>query len=417
LNACRHHLKKPLPGKSLLWLPFAAVLLQALLSCSGPHNLPAPGERYARVPEAYRTLYRRLETRLEKARRRVAALPRSGPDTTAFGAELLVANSNRGKALLSRRTLEATILTLDRLQALGVRCVALSIQYPVLVPSFPDYSKYLAFYREVVRRIRRRNLTLVVEIGTTFREPEFADLKVDYRNLTPARFRAELRQMAASIVEHLQPDYLTLFTEPDTQSRNTGLEFTVPEFAAAVRRAAAGLSRRGLHLGAGAGTWSSMQYFAALADIPELDYIDLHIYPIQRDFLADKVLRVAALARRRGKSVSIGEAWLYKVADRELGRISPVRVYARDVYSFWQPLDQAFLEVVVGLAQRVRAEFCSFFWMKYFYGYLDYNSKTRRLSPGRLLSASSAVAGRNILNGTLSSTGEKFKTLIAPERY
>jgi len=50
--------------------------------------------------------------------------------------------------------------------------------------------------------------------------------------------------MAEAIIEDLRPDYLTLFTEPDTQAQNTGLEFSVSNFAATIRHAAEGLKHR-----------------------------------------------------------------------------------------------------------------------------------------------------------------------------
>ncbi len=159
-----------------------------------------------------------------------------------------------------------------------------------------------------------------------------------------------------------------------------------------------------------------MAYFNALVRIPQLDYIDLHIYPIQRDFILDRVTEVTRLAREQEKGVSIGEAWLYKVSRRELGRISPVKAFARDVYSFWQPLDAQFLEVIVNLSHHTEAEFCSFFWMKYLYGYLDYDANTRALRPQQLINAVDSLAGRQILDGQLNQTGERLKILIAPDQ-
>jgi hypothetical protein len=229
------------------------------------------------------------------------------------------------------------------------------------------------------------------------------------------RFREEFREMAAVIVTDMQPDYLTLFTEPQTQSQNTGLDFTVKKFSETVRYVARNLKPPGVRLGAGAGTWDDMAYFKALARIPELDYLDLHIYPIQRDFVMNRVIQVTAIAQRNKKSVSIGEAWLYKVSERELGKISPVKAFARDVFSFWQPLDIMFLETVINLSHRIQAEFSCFFWMKYLYGYLDYNGHTKNLTPQQRINAVDSLAGRNILNNTPGITGERFKTLIAPQ--
>ena len=369
----------------------------------------------ARVPYGYRSLYNELNTKLESLRNSVAAGRDARKSDVNFGVELLVANSNRGEVLLTDRVFKAIRLTLDRLKDLGVHSIALSTQYPILTSSFPRAAEYRRFYSEVAQEIRRMGFKLIVEIGTTFREPEFSKLKVNYRGLTMKRFREGLKEMAAFIVTDMQPDYLTLFTEPGTQSHNTGLDFTVKNFGETVRHVARNLKHPGVRLGAGAGTWEDMAYFEALASIAELAYLDLHIYPIQRDFVMNRVMKVAAMAQRHNKSVSIGEAWLYKVSDRELGKISPVKVFARDVFSFWQPLDIMFLETVISLSHKIEAEFSCFFWMKYFYGYLDYNSHTKKLTPQQRIKAVDSLAGRNILNNTLGNTGKQFKTLIASQ--
>jgi hypothetical protein len=46
---------------------------------------------------------------------------------------------------------------------------------------------------------------------------------------------------------------------------------------------------------------------------------------------------------------------------------------------------------------------------------MEYNSQTKTLRPQQLINKMDVIAGRNILNNTLSKTGEKFKTLITAE--
>lgn len=393
-----------------------AFLCFALCSCAGLHGTTAARADPSSVPREYRALYGELAIKLDELIARIPSRWNGRRAGTAIGVELLVANSNRGEVLLTDRVFSATTLTLDRLQDLGVRSVALSIQFPILTSSYPRSADYCDFYRRVAREIRRRGLVLVVEMGTTFREPEFSKVTVNYSGLTMKSFNAQLRQMARRIVENLRPDYLTILNEPDTQANNTGLNFSVPNYETTIRHVAEGLEHGGAHLGAGAGTWSKMGYFSALVRIPELDYIDMHIYPVQGDFVIDRVIRVANMAQKQRKGVSIGEAWLYKVSGEELGRLSPVKAFARDVYSFWEPLDTRFVEVLVGLSHHVHAEFCSFFWMKYLYAYLDYNSTTKRLTPQQLINTMDLVAGRHIVSNSLSGTGEVFKMLIAPNQ-
>jgi hypothetical protein len=220
--------------------------------------------------------------------------------------------------------------------------------------------------------------------------------------------------MAEAAIADIQPDYLTLLSEPDTQTRNTSLTFSPAEFAATVKSVARGLMPSGVRIGAGAGTWTTLEYFKALAELPELDYLDLHIYPIQHGFAAERAVKAAAVARSAGKAVGIGEAWLYKVWGREFNRLSPVEAVSRDVFSFWQPLDAHFVELVANLARDIDAEFCSFFWMKYLYGYLDYTADNARLPPVELMKLSDQVAYANLRQGVLSATGVKLREAIKP---
>jgi hypothetical protein len=218
--------------------------------------------------------------------------------------------------------------------------------------------------------------------------------------------------MAEAVIADIRPDFLTLLSEPDTQARNTGLPFSPSDFAATVRQVAKDLHRPGVKLGAGAGTWTSADYFKALAAIPELDYIDFHIYPVQYGFASDRVLKAAEAAQAKGKRVSIGEAWLYKVAGREFDYISPVKAFRRDAFSFWQPLDENFIQLVVNLARTINAQFCSFFWMQYFYSYVDCTSETDHLTYEQLSKLTNSRAWENIQKGILSPTGERFSQLI-----
>jgi hypothetical protein len=368
----------------------------------------------AKVPEAYRAVYRELESELSLLNPILAAPWGRKTGATAFGVELLVANRNRGEDLLNEQVLQASALTLDRLKQIGVKSVSLSIQYPILTHSFPETPAYREFYRQVAAEVRQRGLLLVVEMGTMSRAPEVSRVPVDYSGLTREHFNAGLREMAAAVIADIHPDYLTVLSEPDTQARNTGLAFSASQFAATVKSAVRGLDPGSTWLGAGAGTWLALDYFKALADLPELNYLDLHIYPIQLGFASTRVLKATEAARARGKKVSIGEAWLYKISSREFGRINPGEAFARDAYSFWQPLDERFVATVVNLAHTIQAEFCSFFGMDLLYAYVDYTPETSRLAPAQLTQVRRAAATEKILAGKLSDTGERFKDLIAP---
>ncbi len=395
----------------------AAVMILVMVAAAGcrriheavpVHSVPAE------VPEPFQMAYRELDAEFLRQLPMIS-LP-SGPkaDRTAFGAELPAAGGQRAEALLNEGVWETGAITLDRLKSLGVRCVALSLHYPVLTRDHPRTSEYRSFYRRLADEIRRRGLAIVVAMGSPPRDPGLGRTGAELRGISRERFNAGLREMAEAILSDIRPDYLTLLSEPDTQTRNTGLAFSPSEFAATVKHVARGLDRAGARVGAGAGTWAAQDYFKALAALPELDYLDLHIGPIQYGFAAERVLKAAEAARSSGKRIAIGAAWLYKAWGRETSRIAPVEAASRDVFSFWQPLDGRFIELVVDLAQRIDSEFCSFSGTNHFYAYLDYNAETRRLEPGELIRLSDRVAEENIRKGTLSPTGEKLRQTIKP---
>jgi hypothetical protein len=390
------------------------VLGLAAAGCVGRviESRPTPGVPSG-VPEVYRAAYREIAAELDR-QLPFMSLPWGGKRTaTAFGVELLAANSNRGPELLREQVVAGVGLTLDRLAELGVRCVALSLHYPVLTRGYPRSADYREFYRRIAAEVRRRGLAIVAEMGSAFAEPEL-DRLGGVRGVRRDALNAGLREMAEAIVADIRPDFFTVLTEPDTLARNTGLTFTPTEFARAVTHVVRGLPHDGVRLGAGAGTWSAHDYFKELALLPELDYLDLHIYPVQHGFASDRALKAAEAARARGKGVSIGAAWLYKTSGREWRTVSAVEALGRDAFAFWQPLDQDFIRLVVELARRIDAEFCLFFGMKYLYAYLPLTPETARMSSAELMQASDRAAAENIQAGRLSATGETFKSLIAP---
>ena len=221
------------PGSKFIFITLLATLL---VGCSGDKPVGRNDETTgnAMLPFAYRALYNELYNKLDSLRTAVNSQWNGKKSAVSIGVELLVANSNRGEILLTDRVLEATRLTLERLKDLGVRSIAISIQYPILTPSFPRVAEYRKFYKQVAEEIRRRGFVLIVEMGTIFREPEFSKLKINYNGLTLRRFRDELKEMAEAIVTDMRPDYLTLFTEPGTQAQNTGLDFSVSNFSATI---------------------------------------------------------------------------------------------------------------------------------------------------------------------------------------
>jgi hypothetical protein len=285
----------------------------------------------------------------------------------------------------------------------------------VISPSYDSTGEYLAFYRKVASEIKARGFVLLVETGNTFTSPAFSALKVSYAGLTLDQYMKDKRLMAETILRELRPQYLTVEDEPTTQQANTGLDFSVSNPTEIVNYILSGLDRSGAAIGAGQGTWENLAYTESLAANTSVDYIDMHIYPIQGDLVVDRAEKITEAARSHGKRAAIGEAWLYKLSNAELSSEAGnwTKIYGRDPYSFWIPLDQAFLGVMVKLSHYLKLEYMSPFWMQYLYGYVDYDASTENLSYGEISKLASQKAWLNIQSNTLSPTGQAYRDLIS----
>lgn len=377
-----------------------------------------PAAPPAGVPAEYADLYQMLAAKLQATDGYIASRWRGERHETLFSAELLAANSNQGETLLRPQAWQVVMLNLDRLQLVGVRGVKVAIKYPVLVPGFPRSAEYLEFFKRLSAELKRRNLMFLAQMTPGFREPVFSSLPVAgyYTGLTLDRYTREARQMAEVIIREIRPDYLTLVNEPHTAQENTGLPFTVGNFTAVVQHVLTGLDRRGVLIGGGTGTWDDLAYAQSLARTT-LDYLDMHIYPINQDYVVDKAIRFAEIARRANKKVVLGEAWLYKTRDSELrgqAVAAAPALFARDVFSFWEPLDVEFIAVVGKLSGFLNIDFTSFFWSRHFYGYVEYGEATRGLRPAELFRQANLAAARNMMADPPqpTRTGMAFQRLV-----
>ncbi len=371
------------------------------------------------VPSEYHDLYTLLETKLQAAERALSTHWDSQRYATVFGTELLAANSNQGERVLGAQAWQSILFNLDRIQFLGVRAVKVAVKYPILMPAFPHSREYLALYKKLGDELRRRSLKFLVQMMPGFKPSALSALPVEsyYANLTLERYKQEKRQMAETIIREIHPDYLTVENEPTTAQENTGLPFTVQNFTEIVRYILDGLDRDGVLVGAGAGTWDNLAYLESLAQNTSVDYVDMHIYPVNFDFLIDKTITIADVTKQYNKKLVLGEAWLYKSRDTELGGPAVAAapgLYARDVFGFWEPLDTKFVETIWKLSHFLKLDFASFFWMRYFFGYVEYTERTKNLSPAELFQLANLEAAKNMLQNPpkLTQTGLAFRRLI-----
>ena len=388
--------------------PLAMGLLAALLVGTAAPQLLRPD-----VPRVYARLYQLLDRQLTVVERH---FDRRGPGTSAtlFTPELLSANSNTGENMLRPQAFQASLLLLKRFKEMGFRAVWISLDYPMLLPEFPRAAEYLDFYKRVAAAARSQGLAVCMDLGAFFPKGTLSQVAWDYRGETVESFSRKARQQVETIIREISPDFLGILNEPDTQSRNTGLDFNVSNLRLFARTVLEGLDRGRTRIGLGAGTWSPLEVFEMIARDTSVDFLDLHLYPVSGDLMTDKIDRIAALASQHRKGLVFGESWLYKASPGELRSNIAAwdDIFARDVYEFWAPLDERFIAVLMRICGAHGAAFCNFFWSQYFFTYVPYTQATRGLPPAQLFAWAREDAAKNILSGTYSELGKAVIGLL-----
>jgi len=292
--------------------------------------------------------------------------------------ELTYANGNIGEGLLAADTMKHNQLLLDRLRSLGIQGVVVQICFPLLDPSFPRSEEYLQFFKNIVSEVHRHGMKILVESGVMFANTPYSPAKIDWSAYTTQSLLQGRESQVLRVAKEIRPDYLMIGNEPTTEEMLTGLTITAADWGNFLSDTLGKIDRSGGTLiGSGVGTWEDASYFNRVMQLQGLDFIDLHIYPLgQNGALLDRALDDARQARASGKRMTISESWLYKIIPQEgkaaLGNYS--EAYNRDVFSFWEPLDERFLMDMTRLADTTSMDFVSFFWSRYFFAYLDYNT-------------------------------------------
>ncbi len=346
---------------------------------------------------------------------------------TLIATELVTANSNAGPLLLEANYRAGNLQYLGALAGLGAEAVVITVSYPLFTPAFhgsigSDINGYLAFYRETAAAARARGLKVIVKHNTLFSALSALPTGAYYATRTKQTFGIERYQEVLRIIDELAPDYLSLLTEPDVNAGNVGLDFSESEWVSYVERIVAQLATdrpaSPCLLGAGAGTWSSIDLPLRFAAIAGLDYINLHIYPVagpggsylQR--LIDWPRQIRAVAP--SKAIVLTEAWLYKATVAEHGGNPTLPIaFARDVYEHWAPLDGLYLSLLIRAARSESYAVVSPFWSRYLFAYLPFDSVMGQLPFPEANTLANQAAGRAVAAGQISQTGRTFRALAS----
>ena len=391
----------------------------------------------APVPASYQSLYSELQGKLATFDSNISSQWNGTKFPTQFSAELLYANSNSGLLLLSAGTVAKYRAELNALKGLGVKAVVVKMGYPLLYQPFlqfngdpADYAKIISFYQGVTNDVHAAGMKVIVESDAIF--PGFfssgSGLNVTgwYSSMTYNSLLTGYATVNATVATQIKPDYLNVGSEPDTQAKNTGfMQFYSPAgWAAAINVLTSMIpGSSGVKIGAGIGTWltsDGQQFLQSILTSTNLDYIDLHVYPINTPAgsslsIPQNTINLVAQAESAGKPVAFSEAWLLKTSDAnytQANASSDPATFSYDSYSFFAPLDQAFLQAMWKLANSKQLLFVSPFWSRYFWSYLDYNT-VANLSAAAVTAAAEQAAAVALQNGQVTSTGQFYKSLLA----
>jgi hypothetical protein len=370
------------------------------------------------VPSAYQGLYASVQADLNSFSQTIQSNWNGVRSPVIYSAQLLSASSENGTVILLPAYNAGVQTELQELQALGVKAVSVNINFPALyAPFYADQTQYqqmLAFYTNLASEVHGRGLKLIVESHMADASPTAgSQSQTGYaQSLSWSAFVAGRAQMAATVAQSIKPDYLSVLSEPDTDAASSGKP-QVDTVAGSVQMLTAILTAihatgvTGVAVGAGAGTWQSsfLSFINADAALP-LDFLDVHIYPVNRNFLPN-ALSAADIAHKAGKQIGMTEAWLYKESDSELGVVSQNTVEVRNNWSFWAPLDSQFQQVMSAMANYKQFAFIAPFWTNYFAAYLPYSSGQTVLQ--------GQEAGITAMNqGAFTATAAAFENSILP---
>ena len=365
------------------------------------HHVIAPSP----IPDSYRSLYQQLQNNLNAAQAQIDPFQAQSMKPPLYAAELLPANGNRGTDLLQPGVMTGVTTYLDRLKQLGIRGVVFPVGYPLLLDRFPNSAQYLDFYKQVVAEAHKRGMVVDIESSVVFANSPFSSITWDYSQTTYDQFLVDRHTMAQRICSQIVPDYLDLGAEPDTEARLTGYtQLDTPAgWSNAISHIIDGLVRTSTKIGTGAGTWDTR--FVELETALRIDFISMHIYPVDPVSIAN-AFQLAAVARAHGKAIVMDEAWLFKARSNESVTIAAdTKIFQRDSYSFFVPLDQQFLNFLDDFCRVQGVSFVSPFWSSLFFSYIPYNATTATLSyPDTVLQVNTAAAA-NIQSGRYSTTG------------
>ena len=375
------------------------------------------------VPSDYTSLYQLVQSNVSAFAALIPAQSASQPTSTLMSGDLQFANGNSGLKLLTASRQQNIQEELARLKSLGLTAVTVTMGFPLLDQDFytfngdpQDFQSMLTVYQNLQKSIHQSGMKMIVETAVLFPGYFSANsgfnLTGYYASLSGTNFVAARAKNVLTIAQQVGPDYINLNSEPDTDlqlTKRTSLYGSPQAYAMMNEIIIAQMRAQGvtIPIGAGVGTWLNGQagaadWVQALLGI-DIDYLDLHVYATNYNFLPNAIT-YADMALQAGKKVAISECWDLKETDQEFTGTTVSNedsYYARDTFSFWAPVDTAFVQAFVNFANWKGLMYVSPFWTRYYWAYLNYNQEQ---SAGAALIMDSTSAQQVLSDATVQFT-------------
>jgi fibronectin type 3 domain-containing protein len=370
------------------------------------------------VPSTFQDLYSELDNYLISFNATLNSSGKAPKYPVLYAGWLTTADANAGPQLIDANRLAGVQLELQGWKAMGAQAAMIELAFPMLYEPFfsskAQYQQYVNFYSQVASMVHAAGMKLVVENDTLQPTGIFAGWNVGpfYATLDWAQYQQARAQTAQVVAQTMQPDYLVVLEEPDSEAANSGQsEVDTVSGASSLVSLMLTSARKAipsLKVGAGVATFDPQfqEFTQSFVSLP-LDFIDMHIYTINDGFLPN-ALTIASIAASAGKPVTMSGCWLYKVRDSEVNVLNGNQIMARDPFNFWEPLDSYFLQTMENLGNYTKMEFLGPFSSDNFRADLPYDSSTENLTPTQITNTEYTAFGTASEQASFTPTGMSF---------
>ena len=331
---------------------------------------------------------------------------------TLYGSELLSADGNLGSRLLAPDTMSGVIIELNAFKAMGMKEVTVAIRYPLLIPTFPNSSRYLAFYENVSQQIHSRGMVMDVECAPAI--PGYG-LNYSFSGLNFSTLVSGEKQMVWILANYIHPDYINIDSEPATAAQVTGIRYldTVNGWNDYTYQIFSNLSKGNTKVGIGVDSWESPDFIKTALNTSNVDFISTHVYPTGAP-IPSNLVKIGMLAQQYGKPIVVDEIGPWKTTNVTEPYDDINKYYEQvDIYGFWAPIDSQFFSIMGTYAKEYNVQIMSVFpGARSLFAYVNYTQSTANLNYQQATSLINRQVAIAMAYGQITQAGATYIQII-----